>query len=258
MHSDDPFPLHYEALGVPEDATTDVIRTAWREIARSSHPDHVRADVAAMQRFLLASDAWSVLRDAEDRAAYDAELAQLRMPRCIQCGQPSASRLCTLCAISSMKPPHSTPKPAPKPKPPPKPPPRPAPPPPSRPAPPPRPAPAAAPPPIPEEPVASRLRREAAEQDAVNRTHAYDDIDQLHAPSGDNLLEALLADAAVRAAGSAPKKKKKRKGSKLEVKVAPGFTVSLEGETYETIAGVNKNLRLANRLLSSISRFFRG
>ena len=104
------------------------------------------------------------------------------------------------------------------------------------------------------------MRREAAEQDAVNRTHAYDDIDQLHAPSGDNLLEALLADAAVRAAGSAPKKRKRKgaKGSKLEVKVAPGFTVSLEGEPSEALAGVNKNLRLANRLLSSISRFFRG
>ena len=249
MHSDDLFPLHYEALGVPEDAVTDVIRTAWREIARSSHPDHVGADAAAGERFKSASDAWSVLRDAEARAAYDAELAQLRMPRCIQCGQPSASRLCTLCAISSMRPPRPAPKPTPAPRPAPKSAPRPAPfvPPPIPPI-----------PPIPEEPVASRLRREAAEQDAVNRTHAYDDIDQLHAPSGDNLLEALLADAAVRAAGSAPKKKKRRKGSKLEVKVAPGFTVSLEGETYETLAGVNKNLRLANRLLGSISRFFRG
>ena len=90
----------------------------------------------------------------------------------------------------------------------------------------------------------------------MNRTRVYDDIDQLHAPSGDNLLEALLADAAFRAAQTAPKKR--RKGSTFEVKVSPHFTVSLEGETAETIAGVNKNLRLANRILSGITRFFNG
>lgn len=100
------------------------------------------------------------------------------------------------------------------------------------------------------------MRREAAERDAVNRTRVYDDIDQLHAPSGDNLLEALLADAAFRAAEMAPKKRRKK--SKLEVKVSPHFTVSLEGETAETLAGVSKNLRLASRILSGITRFFNG
>ena len=232
MYSDEPFPLHYAALGVPETATFDAIRAAWREIARASHPDHAGVDAGAGERFRAASDAWSVLRDRESRATYDVELAQSRIPRCIQCGLPSSVPVCTLCALSGL-----SPKP------------------PSRPATPPPPPPPP-PPPIPEEPAASRVRREAAERDAVNRTRVYDDIDQLHAPSGDNLLEALLADAAFRAAQTAPKKR--RKGSTFEVKVSPHFTVSLEGETAETIAGVNKNLRLANRILSGITRFFNG
>lgn len=245
MYSDEPFPLHYGALGVPETATIDAIRSAWREIARTSHPDHAGSDVGSRDRFRAASDAWSVLRDPEARAAYDAELVQSRMPRCIQCGRPSTVAVCTLCALSapSQRAPKS-PKPPrpPKPPKPPKPPSRPPPPPP--------------PPPIPEEPESSRVRREAAERDAVNRTRVYDDIDQLHAPSGDNLLEALLADAAFRAAEMAPKKRRKK--SKLEVKVSPHFTVSLEGETAETLAGVSKNLRLASRILSGITRFFNG
>jgi hypothetical protein len=90
----------------------------------------------------------------------------------------------------------------------------------------------------------------------VNRTRVYDDIGQVHAPSGDTLLEALLADAALRAAEMAPKKRRKK--SKLEVKVSPHFTVSLEGEAADTLAGVSKNLKLANRLLSGITRFFQG
>ena len=104
MYSEEPFPLHYAALGVPETATFDVIRAAWREIARSSHPDHAGADAGLRERFRAASDAWSALRDPESRAIYDAELVQIRMPRCIQCGRPSSVPVCTLCALSGLPP----------------------------------------------------------------------------------------------------------------------------------------------------------
>ena len=83
----------------------------------------------------------------------------------------------------------------------------------------------------------------------------YDDINGVHAPSADSLLEALLTDAALRSGGSA--RPSKRRKSRLEVKVSPNFTVSLDGEAAKTLDDVNSNLRLANRLLKSITRFFR-
>lgn len=246
---DEPLPLHYEALGVPETATLDAIRAAWREIARTSHPDRVGSDPSASARFTRASDAWAVLRDEGTRAAYDAQLAYARIPRCARCGQPntaSSSLYCSLCALATVKPPpepgsRTRPRAARA---------RTASPPPS-------------PPPPPEPQVdpfrgetrEHRARREAEEQRIYDRTRVFDDINEVHAPSGDNLLEALLADAALRA-GPPKKKSKSKKKTRFEVQVSPHFTVALEGDAAETLDGVNTNLRLANRLMKSISRFF--
>lgn len=99
-----------------------------------------------------------------------------------------------------------------------------------------------------------RARREAEERRIHERTRVYDDITELHAPDGDNLLEALLADAAIRAA---PPKKRSKKRSRLKVEVTPNFTVALEGEAAEVLDGVSANLRIASRWMESISRFFR-
>lgn len=241
---EEPLPLHYEALGVPEDATLEVLRGAWREIARTSHPDRVGAGAGAALRFQRASDAWSVLRDEASRAAYDAQLKEARTPRCARCGRlydTAAGPYCSLCVLATLKPPPQRSKPKPRPR--------------ATPSPP-------HPPPPPEPPVdpfrgetqEHRARREAEERRIYERTRVFDDINYIHAPDGDNLLEALLADAALRA--GPPKKSRSKKKSRLEVKVSPHFTVALEGEAAETLDGVNNNLRLANRLMKSISRFF--
>lgn len=248
----DELPLHYEALSVPEDAPLDTIRSAWREIARTSHPDRAGSDLEARLRFQRASDAWSVLRDEATRAAYDAQLVYARTPRCARCGQPCevSGLYCSLCVLATLKPP-PPPKPKSKPK--------------ARSTPPraPSASPSPPPPPPPPEPpvdpfrgesAAHRARREAEEQRIYDRTRVFDDINRLHAPSSDNLLEALLADAALRA--EPPKRTRAPKTSRLEVKVSPHFTVALEGDAAETLQGVNTNLRLANRLMKSISRFF--
>ena len=74
-------PLHYEALDVPEDASLEVIRASWHEIAKQCHPDRADQTSGEADRFRLASEAWSVLRHPASRALYDQVRAQARVPR---------------------------------------------------------------------------------------------------------------------------------------------------------------------------------
>ncbi|MEA2285613.1 MAG: curved DNA-binding protein, partial [Solirubrobacteraceae bacterium] len=61
---------HYEALGVPRDASEEDIRGAYRRLARKNHPD-VNKEPGAEDRFKEISEAYDVLRDPEKRAQYD-------------------------------------------------------------------------------------------------------------------------------------------------------------------------------------------
>ncbi len=61
----------YDILGVPRDASTEDIRTAYRRLAREHHPD-VNADPAAEERFKEVAAAYEILSDAQKRARYDA------------------------------------------------------------------------------------------------------------------------------------------------------------------------------------------
>jgi len=66
---------HYEVLQVNPRADAEVIRAAYRVLARKYHPDH-GGDPAAM---IALNDAWDVLGDQSRRAAYDeARLAEKR------------------------------------------------------------------------------------------------------------------------------------------------------------------------------------
>lgn len=58
---------HYEALGVPRDATPEQIKQAYRKLAMQHHPD--RGGDAA--HFQLVQRAYDVLGDPERRAHYD-------------------------------------------------------------------------------------------------------------------------------------------------------------------------------------------
>ncbi len=61
---------YYEILGVSQEATFEEIRAAFRERAREYHPDrNPSADAAGRMREL--NEAYEVLRDEEQRAAYD-------------------------------------------------------------------------------------------------------------------------------------------------------------------------------------------
>jgi curved DNA-binding protein len=61
---------YYEILGVPRDATADVIKKAFRKLARKYHPD-VSREKDAETRMKEVNEAYAVLSDPEKRAAYD-------------------------------------------------------------------------------------------------------------------------------------------------------------------------------------------
>ena len=64
-------PDHYEVLQVHPRAEPDVIRAAYRILARKYHPDMG----GNAERMVAINDAWDVLGDPARRAAYDASRA---------------------------------------------------------------------------------------------------------------------------------------------------------------------------------------
>lgn len=63
-------PTHYEVLGISEQATEDEVRHAYRRLVKAAHPDRA-GDTA---RFQLLTQAYDVLSDPVQRAAYDRSL----------------------------------------------------------------------------------------------------------------------------------------------------------------------------------------
>ncbi len=61
----------YEVLGVARDASADDIRRAYKQAALKFHPDRNPGDAAAEASFKEATEAYSVLSDAEKRGVYD-------------------------------------------------------------------------------------------------------------------------------------------------------------------------------------------
>ncbi len=61
---------YYKLLGVPRTASDEVIKKAYRRLARRYHPD-VSKEPHAEERFKEISEAYEVLRDSEKRSAYD-------------------------------------------------------------------------------------------------------------------------------------------------------------------------------------------
>ncbi len=65
------FQDHYRILGIAPEASSDAIKTAYRKLARTHHPD-VSKKADAGRRFVEIGDAYAVLKDPARRAEYDA------------------------------------------------------------------------------------------------------------------------------------------------------------------------------------------
>ncbi len=61
----------YEVLGVDRNASPDEMKRAYRKLAMRHHPDRNPDDKTAEQRFKDVSEAYDVLKDDQQRAAYD-------------------------------------------------------------------------------------------------------------------------------------------------------------------------------------------
>lgn len=62
---------YYEVLGVSREASDEEIKKAYRRLAMKYHPDRNNGDKAAEEKFKQVGEAYSVLGDAQKRAAYD-------------------------------------------------------------------------------------------------------------------------------------------------------------------------------------------
>jgi molecular chaperone DnaJ len=67
----DPAVDYYKALGVPERASADEIKKAYRKLAKQYHPDSTGGDKAKESRFKVIQGAYDVLGDPKKRGLYD-------------------------------------------------------------------------------------------------------------------------------------------------------------------------------------------
>jgi curved DNA-binding protein CbpA len=70
----------YDLLGVRPDDDAENLRKAFLKRAKESHPDHHGDDPEAATRFRQIAEAYDILRDTEQRAAYDRLLEAERRP----------------------------------------------------------------------------------------------------------------------------------------------------------------------------------
>lgn len=62
---------YYQVLGIPENASADDVKKAYRRLAKQNHPDANRNDPQAAERFKEIGEAYGVLSDDEKRKKYD-------------------------------------------------------------------------------------------------------------------------------------------------------------------------------------------
>jgi molecular chaperone DnaJ len=61
----------YQVLGIPETATAEEVKKAYRKLAQTHHPDANPGDEQAEDRFKEISEAYAILSDPEQRKEYD-------------------------------------------------------------------------------------------------------------------------------------------------------------------------------------------
>lgn len=66
----------YQVLGIPQSATDDEIKRAYKTLARRYHPDFNQGNPQAENAFKAVGQAYEVLSDPQKRDAYDDALAR--------------------------------------------------------------------------------------------------------------------------------------------------------------------------------------
>ena len=66
-------PDYYTILGLQPGATVSEIKRSYRKLALQHHPDHNPHDAEAEEKFKWVAEAYHVLRDPQQRSAYDRE-----------------------------------------------------------------------------------------------------------------------------------------------------------------------------------------
>lgn len=67
---------YYQILGCSEKASLEEIKKKYRELILASHPDKCSNDKKTTEDFDILNEAWHMLRDANKRKVYDAQLKQ--------------------------------------------------------------------------------------------------------------------------------------------------------------------------------------
>jgi curved DNA-binding protein CbpA len=68
----------YRTLGVSKRASSTEIKAAFRKLAKALHPDCNAGDMVAVRQFTAVHHAYTILLNAESRAAYDGYLERVR------------------------------------------------------------------------------------------------------------------------------------------------------------------------------------
>ena len=91
-----PGPTHYDTLRVPPSASDDVVRDAYRRLAREHHPDRAATGSAAGAVSMPEiNEAYRVLSDPARRAVYDASLRAGSSARSSATSPPTESETAT-------------------------------------------------------------------------------------------------------------------------------------------------------------------
>ncbi|WP_346317135.1 J domain-containing protein [Chitinophaga sp. YIM B06452] len=74
-------PTHYQTLGIPETASLQEIKSAFRKLSLRYHPDRNNGDKQSEEIFRGILDAYKVLSDPDQKHWYDQQLYYSRQPR---------------------------------------------------------------------------------------------------------------------------------------------------------------------------------